>query len=207
MEKPPSPPPCGRESSRRGPPFGFSGLPGLSLCLRVRPEFRVLLPLSLGREGRGERSAGRGKRSLPQIGTRLSNAMPLQSTSRAGRVVPFSNDDRCSSEAGRATSHVHPVTLFAPCIWQAPRPAATIGSFWSLQKERAVGRLWKGKAKTCLSFASRIFSNKFLFFNFLRPFLMRVRKRTKKKRALRQGAGFSVNRLRGTNATRWPATP
>ena len=37
-------------------------------------------------------------------------------------------------------------------------------------------------------------------------FLMRVRKRTKKKRALRQGAGFSVNRLRGTNATRWPAT-
>ena len=88
----------------------------------------------------GERSAGRGKRSLPQIGIRLSNTMPIQSTSRAGRVVPFSNDDRCSSEAGRAMSHVHPVTLFAPCILQAPRPAATFGSFWSLQKEHAVGR-------------------------------------------------------------------
>ncbi len=31
---------------------------------------------------------------------------------------------------------------------------------------------------------------------------MRVRKRTKKKRALRQGAGFSVNQLRGIDVIR-----
>ena len=37
-------------------------------------------------------------------------------------------------------SDVHPVRVFALCIWQAPRPAATFGSFWSFQKEHAVGR-------------------------------------------------------------------
>ena len=33
-----------------------------------------------------------------------------------------------------------PVREFALCIWTAPRLAATFGSFWSRQKERAAGR-------------------------------------------------------------------
>ena len=40
----------------------------------------------------------------------------------------------------RPVCQVSPLRVFAPCIWQAPRPAATFGSFWSLQKEHAVGR-------------------------------------------------------------------
>ncbi len=43
-----------------------------------------------------------------------------------------------------------------------------------------------------------------LLLTFYVLFLMRVRKRTKKKRALRQGAGFSVNHLSGENGN-WVA--
>ncbi len=42
--------------------------------------------------------------------------------------------------AGGSMGSVHPLRVFVLCIAQAPRPAATFGSFWSLQKEHAVGR-------------------------------------------------------------------
>ena len=66
--------------------------------------------------------------------------MLFERTLRAERAVPFSAEDRCSSVVGRAEDHVQPVRQFALCIWTAPRLAATFGSFWSCQKERAAGR-------------------------------------------------------------------
>jgi len=71
---------------------------------------------------------------------RSTKAFPYRRTNRAERVIPSSYSGWCSSEAVRAEARVHPVSVFALCIWQAPRPAATFGSFWSLQKEHAVGR-------------------------------------------------------------------
>ena len=72
--------------------------------------------------------------------TMVSNAMPFERTTRAERAVPFSAEFRCSPVADRAKDHMHPVRQFALCIWQAPRLAATFGSFWSRQKELAEGR-------------------------------------------------------------------
>ena len=71
---------------------------------------------------------------------RSTMEIPDRSTTRAERADPSSYADRCSSEGVRAKGYVHPVSVFALCLWQAPRPAATFGSFWSLQKEPAGGR-------------------------------------------------------------------
>ena len=75
-----------------------------------------------------------------QKAKRATKAIIPRRTVGAERAVPFSTLDRCSSVAGRAADRVHPVRKFALCIWQAPRLAATFGSFWSLQKELAEGR-------------------------------------------------------------------
>ncbi len=75
-----------------------------------------------------------------QKAKRATKAIIPRRTVKAERAVPFSTLDRCSSVAGRAADRVHPVRKFALCIWQAPRLAATFGSFWSLQKELAEGR-------------------------------------------------------------------
>ena len=75
-----------------------------------------------------------------QKAKRATKAIIPRRTVGAERAVPFSTLDRCSSVAGRAADRVHPVRKFALCIWQAPRLAATFGSFWSLQKEPAGGR-------------------------------------------------------------------
>ena len=61
-------------------------------------------------------------------------------TPRAERADPSSYAVRCATEVVRAEDDVYPARGFALCIWQAPRPAATFGSFWSLQKEPAGGR-------------------------------------------------------------------
>ncbi len=64
----------------------------------------------------------------------------IQRTTRAERVVPSSSEPGYPHSACRAEVSVDSVRRFALCIWQAPRPAATFGSFWSLQKELAEGR-------------------------------------------------------------------
>ena len=71
---------------------------------------------------------------------RSTKARPDRRTTRAERAVPSSNADWCAAEGVRPEGYVHPVRVFALCIWQAPRPVATFGSFWSLQKEPAGGR-------------------------------------------------------------------
>ena len=75
-----------------------------------------------------------------QEATQDSNAMGFQSEIKAERVVSIHLRRSILSNVGRAAGHVHPVRQFALCIWQAPRLAATFGSFWSLQKEPAGGR-------------------------------------------------------------------
>ena len=71
---------------------------------------------------------------------RSTKAFPDGRTFRAERADPPSNAVRCGTKGVRPEGHVHPVRVFALCISQAPRPAATFGSFWSLQKEPAGGR-------------------------------------------------------------------
>ena len=93
--------------------------------------------------------------SFPLFSTRIDIARPYRwlsdshsvierdvsrehSQSRARYSVPQRTP--ISTFACRAVHYVRPLRVFALCIWQAPRPAATFGSFWSLQKEHAVGR-------------------------------------------------------------------
>ena len=71
---------------------------------------------------------------------RSTRVYPDRRTTRAERADPSSDEDRCASRGVRPRDYVHLVRVFALCIWQAPRPAATFGSFWSLQKEPAGGR-------------------------------------------------------------------
>ena len=113
-------------------------------CVRMRPKSTSMLDGIAWKNPPYPRSpivkCIDGERSRIQIGIRISNAKSLASTSRAGRVIPYSIEDWIVSEVRRPEDPVHPVRVFAPCITQAPRPAATFGSFWSLQKEHAVGR-------------------------------------------------------------------
>ena len=67
-------------------------------------------------------------------------------------------------------------------------------------REHADGMIWKGRRMNVFvtDRCPFLYSNHYFSFLYV-LFLIRVRKRTKKKRALRQGAGFSVNRPSGIN--------
>ena len=85
---------------------------------------------------------------------RSTRGLPDPRTTRAERADPSNDTVRYSSTGVRAEDDVHPVRGFALCIWQAPRPAATFGSFWSLQKEPAGGREFGEKGILNLMFVS-----------------------------------------------------
>ena len=134
-------------TSRLSPPptFPLPGGKGGTVILSGSP---VCLPLSPRERGQGGEVCARHgvalwrNHSCPHHqGThRSTNAFPDRRTTRAERADPSGNTVRYASKGDRPADPVHPVSVFALCIWQAPRPVATFGSFWSLQKEHAVGR-------------------------------------------------------------------
>ena len=90
-----------------------------------------------------------------------------------------------------------------PCPRREKKPDKA-GNLFGLRPagstEHAVDMIWKGRRVMVFVTDRCLFLNVNHYFSFLYVlFLMRVRKRTKKKRALRQGAGFSVNHPGGIN--------
>ena len=73
--------------------------------------------------------------------------------------------------------------------------------------EPVVGTILNRKQKGISHLQAGSFPINSCFSIFYVLFLMRVRKRTKKKRALRQGAGFSVNHSGGVTRIGWPVNP
>ena len=87
----------------------------------------------------------------------------------------------------------------------SPDNSSHLATSCSLQKEHAVGMNLKRETLDGFAYYRSLFleSNHYFYFIYV-LFLMRGRKRTKKKRALRQGAGFSVNHSGGINGS-WAA--